>query len=90
MSDVFTEDARKWVDILVQRECRGNDDTENAMRRLGRRHKMPWRWFWSLKYRPPKHNLMGTYIGIRNAYERALERQIALLQTELAATTASA
>lgn len=83
MSDAYMEDARRWSDALVQRESRGNGDTENAMRRLEQRFGISWRTFWSLRYRPPKDILIGTYMGLKHAYQAECERQIRLLQHEI-------
>ena len=83
------EEARSWAEYLVSQESRGNGDTENAMRRLETRWGVPWRAFWSLRYRPPKDILMGTYYGLRNAYAAEKERQYKRLRSELQAAKAA-
>ena len=88
MSNAYLDEARLWANDLVQRESRGNGDTENAMRRLEQRFGISWRTFWSLRYRPPKDILIGTYLGLKNAYEAECERQMALLRHELELTKA--
>lgn len=88
MSNAYIDDAQKWANDLVQRESRGNGDTENAMRRLDARLGISWRTFWSLRYRPPKDILIGTYMGLKHAYEAECERQARLLRHELEITKA--
>lgn len=83
-------EARQWADILVRREARGPGDLENAMRRLSARHDIPWRTFWTLRYRPPGDILHGVFESIRAAYEAELTRQIRLLNHELEITKAKA
>lgn len=80
--------ARDWANVLVRRESRGSGDTENAMRRLEARYGIPWRVFWSLRYRPPRDLLLNTFLQLRAAYLHECERQQALLQHEIAVAKA--
>ncbi len=82
------KEARAMADWLVQQESRGNGDLENTMRRLETRWGVPWRTFWSLRYRPPKDILMGTYEGIKAAYLAECERQKRRLEHEIEITKA--
>lgn len=87
---VFVASARDWANALVRRESRGSGDTENAMRRLEVRYGIPWRTFWSLRYRPPNDILTGVFFRLKAAYEAECERQVRLLQHELEITKAKA
>lgn len=80
------ESARAWSRDLVQQEAKGSGDTENAMRRLGERYGVPWRTFWSLRYRPPKSMCADVWLRIRGAYQAECERQIRKLQHEIEIT----
>lgn len=82
--------AREWAADLVRREARGPGDLENAMRRLGARHGIPWRTFWTLRYRPPRDILWGLAARLHAAHEAEINRQIELLQHELTITKAKA
>lgn len=59
--------AQDWSRDLVQREARGSGDTENAMRRLEARYGVPWRTFWSLRYRPPKSICADVWLRLKGA-----------------------
>lgn len=82
--------ARDWAGALVKRESRGPGDTENAMRRLEARYGIPWRTFWSLRYRPPRDILHGIYLRLHAAHQSECERQMRLLKHELEITKARA
>lgn len=71
---------------MVQRESRGNGDTENAMRRLERRHGIPWRTFWALRYRPPTDLFVSVYEKLWAAYQAECERQERLIRHEITIT----
>lgn len=87
MSDAaFVDQAAAWSNKLLLREITGPGDTEDAMRRLSRRHGIPRSTLWSLRYRKPKGILSGTFARIRQAYEAECERQLRLLQHELEIT----
>lgn len=75
-------DARSWANDLVRRECRGPGDLENAMRRLEARYGIPWRTFWTLKYRAPHDVFVGVYLKLRAAYEAECARQQRLYEHE--------
>lgn len=82
--------ARGWANALVQRETRGNGDTENAMRRLESRYGIPWRTFWTLRYRPPTEIFQSTYERLWAAYQAECDRQMRLLKHELEITRLTA
>jgi hypothetical protein len=86
----FVASAREWANTLVRRESRGPGDMENAMRRLEARYGIPWRVFWSFRYRPPTDVLTGTFFRLKAAYEQECERQMRLLNHELEITKAKA
>lgn len=75
--------ARDWATKLAQRESRGPGDTENAMRRLEARYGIPWRTFWSLRYRPPSDLMCEVFRQLEAAYRAECERQQRLLQHDL-------
>lgn len=79
-------EAQGWANKLVARESRGPGDMENAMRRLETRYGIPWRTFWSFKYRPPTDVFVRVYLQIRLAYIAECERQTRLLQHEISIT----
>lgn len=86
----YAKDACTWANALVRREARGPGDQENAMRRLEARYGIPWRTFWSLKYRPPQDVFAAVYFRLRGAYQSECERQMRLLEHELELTKAKA
>lgn len=77
------EDAKRLVRELIQIESRGAGDTENAMRRLGHRYGIPWRTFWSLRYRAPKDVFVSVYNKLQAAHRAECGRQIERLRHEL-------
>jgi hypothetical protein len=77
-----TADARVWARALIRSESRGPGDTEPAMRRLEGRYGIPWRTFWTLKYRPPSDVMVGVYLQLKAAYEAECERQEGLYRHE--------
>lgn len=79
-------EAQSWANKLVARESRGPGDMENAMRRLEARYGIPWRTFWSFKYRPPTDVFVRVYLQIRAAYLSECERQERLLRHEIEIT----
>ena len=81
-----TTDARAWANELVRREARGPGDMENAMRRLESRYGIPWRVFWSLRYRPPADVLTGLFFKLRDAYHAECDRQMRILEHEIEIT----
>lgn len=81
-------DARHWANELVRRESRGSGDLENAMRRLESKYGIPWRIFWSLRFRPPTDVMVGIYLQLAAAYQAECERQQRLLDHEREITQA--
>lgn len=75
-------DAKGWANALVLFEARGPGDTEGAMRRLEHRYGIPWRTFWSLRYRAPCDVMVGVYRQLQNAYTDECQRQERLLAHE--------
>jgi len=81
MSSAVAE-AREWAKVLVHREMNGPGDLPNAMRRVERRHGIPYSMLYSLRYRPPKDMLISAYLRLREAYLAECERQEKLLRHE--------
>ncbi len=71
-----TGEAKRLVNELLQLESRGAGDLENAMKRLAHRYGLPWRVFWTLKYRNPKDVLMGTFKKLEEAHLQECRRQM--------------
>ena len=82
--------ARQWADDLVRREVRGPGDTASALRRLGIRTGIPWRTFWTLRYRPPADLWASAHEQLRAAYLAECERQMRKLEHEISITKAVA
>lgn len=83
------DDAARWADLLVRREHRGPGDTIDAARlRAARKHHVPERTLWALRYRRPKDLMASVYLRIKAAYEAECERQEARLRHELEITKA--
>lgn len=78
--------ARSWANELLRRESRGPGDMENAMRRLETRYGIPWRIFWTMRYRPPTDVLTGVFVKLGAAYRAECERQERLLRHEIEIT----
>jgi hypothetical protein len=84
------DQAAEWARELVRMEARGPGDLPNAMDRIERRHGLPPRTLWALRYRTPKDIFASVYNRLRAAYEGERQRQIRKLQHELILTTAIA
>jgi hypothetical protein len=84
------DQAAAWAKRLTQSEARGPGDLENAWRRLGQRYGVPWRAFWSLRYRRPNEIAASIYLRLQAAYEAECERQVRRLTHELELTRAKA
>lgn len=78
--------ARTMAGELVKHESRGPGDMENAMHRLEARYGIPWRTFWTLRYRPPADVMAGVYHRLMAAYQAECDRQMRLLRHELETT----
>lgn len=82
MTDMSAVDrAASWADLLIGREHRGLGDTVDAARsRAARKHKLPERLLWSLRYRRPKEIGATLYLKIQEAVEaetQTMEAKIA-------------
>lgn len=84
------EAAQHWAKSLVHRESRGPGDMEGAMRRLEAKYGIPWRAFWSLRYRPPTSICADLWLRLRAAHEAECQRQMRLIEHELEITKAIA
>ena len=82
-SAAFVEDASRWARALVSSESRGPGDLDNAMRRVERRHGIPYRTLWGLRYRQPKDMLTSVYFALQAAYDAERARQLRALQHEI-------
>jgi len=76
--------ARMWAREMIQAECRGPGDKDNAMRRLAHRHRLPYGLLWRLTYKPPKGIFWDVYERLRSAYSDEKARQAASLASEIA------
>ena len=82
MSTAHVEEAAGIAKWLTRREALGPGDMENAWRRLEVRYGLPWRVFWSLRYRPPRSISSTVYAHLQAAYQAERERQMKLLRHE--------
>ena len=76
-------EAKRLVNELLKLESRGAGDLENAMRRLGRRYGIPWRVFWTLRYRAPSDLFVSVFEKLKEANRAECGRQIERLKHEL-------
>ena len=77
--------AASWADWLVRREHRGPGDTIDAARlRAARKHRLPERILWALRYRKPKQIWADMYLSLERAVEAEIKCQEARLEHELA------
>ena len=83
MSAAHVEQAAGIARWFTQREARGPGDMENAWRRLEARYGLPWRLFWSLRYRPPSSIASDLYAQLCAAYDAERERQMKLLRHDI-------
>ena len=86
MSEAAVQDARDWANKLVIRESRGPGDMDNAIRRVSQRYGIDYWELWGLRYRPPKRIFLDLYVRLQGAYRSECERQMRLLEHELAKT----
>jgi len=52
------------------------------MRRLEVRYGIPWRVFWTMRYRPPHDILLSVYLRLWAAYQSECDRQRAQIEHE--------
>jgi hypothetical protein len=91
VTDVTTVDqAVSWARRLTHSESRGPGDMENAWRRLEAKYGIPWRSFWSLRYRRPNEIAASIYLRLQAAYEAECERVLRRTRHELTITKAKA
>jgi len=86
--------AKAFAGALLRWESRGPGDTENAMRRIARRHGIEYGQLWSLRYRAPKRIWADVLTKIALAYDAERDRQLRALKhetdlTEIAAAGAA-
>lgn len=86
MSTAHVEEAAEIAKWLTRREAVGPGDMENAWHRLETRYGLPWRLFWSLRYRPPREIASHYYARIRAAYDAERDRQMKLLRHDIEIT----
>jgi hypothetical protein len=86
MSEAAVNDAREWANKLVINESRGPGDLDNAIRRISQRYGIDYWEIWGLRYRPPKRIFLDLYVRLQGAYRAECERQMRLLEHELAIT----
>lgn len=85
-------EAKAFASDMLRWETRGPGDTDNAMRRIARRHGIEYGQLWSLRYRAPKRIWADVLTAIKAAHEAERQRQLRALahDTELTATIAGA
>ena len=79
----LVDEASAWAEKLVLRESRGPGDLNNAMRRISKRHGVPYAALWRLRYRRPKDVMASIYFALQGAYEVERSRQLKALQHEI-------
>lgn len=76
MTDMSVERAAGWADLLVRREHRGPGDTLDAARsRAARKHRLPERLLWALRYRRPKRIWADLYLSLEAAVAAEVKSQ---------------
>lgn len=76
--------AEHWAEAITTHFFRGPGDTvEAAMERASKRTGVPYRTFWSLRYRKPKDLLASIYLTLEDAFDDLCQRQEAKLRQEL-------
>jgi hypothetical protein len=96
MTDIpVVDEAAQWADWLVRREHRGPGDTVEAARhRAARKHRVPERLLWTLRYRKPKRIWADLYKKLEQAVAAEIHSQEARiahdLETHKAALAATA
>ena len=90
MTDLsVVDEAADWADWLVRREHRGPGDTVEAARlRAARKHKVPERLLWALRYRRPKRIWADLYKRLELAVAAEVERQEGRLAHDIEITRA--
>lgn len=76
------------VHALIKSESRGRGDHLNAMRRIERKHDVPFGLMWKLLYRRPKDVFVGELVRIENAFLAAASKEEKRLETSLSITAA--
>lgn len=83
------DEAAGWADWLVRREHQGPGDTVEAARlRAARKHQVPERLLWSLRYRKPKRIWADLYVKLQEAVAAEIARQEEALEHEIQLTRA--
>lgn len=92
MTDLsVVDEAADWADWLVRREHRGPGDTiEAARERAARKHRVPERLLWALRYRKPKRIWADLYKRLEMAVAAEVERQEERLAHDIELTKARA
>jgi hypothetical protein len=90
MTDLsVVDEAQSWAELLESREHRGPGDTIEAARsRVARKHKLPERLLWALRYRKPKRIWADLYKRLELAVAAEIQSQEARLAHELEITRA--
>lgn len=86
MSTAHVEEAAGIAKWLTQREALGPGDMENAWHRLEVRYGLPWRLFWSLRYRKPRAIASHVYHHLQAVYQAERDRQMKLLRHDIEIT----
>jgi hypothetical protein len=83
MANAAVIEAKRLANELLKLESRGAGDLENAMRRLGNRYGIPWRTFWTFRYRTPADVFVSVFEKLKAAHRAEVGRQIERLRHEL-------
>lgn len=78
--------AKAFASELLRWETRGPGDTDNAMRRIARRHGIEYGQLWSLRYRAPKRIWADVLTAITAAHEAEKQRQLRALSHDTEVT----
>jgi hypothetical protein len=85
----FVDHAAEMNRVLVNGECRGPGDLENAMRRVEMTWGIPFAVSWAFRYRKPKTVAADIYARHCQAVETFRETQLRRLENERASTKAT-
>jgi hypothetical protein len=80
----YVRKAQDWALRLISEEFETVGNTDIAMRRVARKHHVPYRALWSLRYRAPREIGASVYFALQAAYEATHAAHARQAQHELA------
>jgi hypothetical protein len=89
LPQMSVESATEYVRTMVQRECRGPGDIDNALSRIEARYGLPFWTMWHLRKGKAKSVEASVFARIRGAYLDMCQRQASNLLHEIATETAA-